>query len=93
LIWSSLSIGFLAGLGPFRPLGVTPSTEPLALLPLALVPTLAVPLAIALHIVSLRRLHAAARTKGAELDTSSEQQMIRTAVQEEAPEMQTIRHG
>jgi hypothetical protein len=58
----ALSIGFLAGLGPWRPLDVTPSTEPLSLLPLALVPTVAVPLAIALHIVSLRRLHAADRT-------------------------------
>jgi hypothetical protein len=37
-----------------------PSTAPLTLLPLALIPTTAVPLAIALHIVSLRRLRAAA---------------------------------
>jgi hypothetical protein len=57
----ALSVGFLAGLGPWRPLAVTPSTEPLSLLPLALVPTTAVPLAIALHIVSLRRLRASAR--------------------------------
>jgi hypothetical protein len=57
----ALGIGFLAGLGPWRPLEVTPSTEPLSLLPLALVPTVAVPLAIALHLVSLRRLHAATR--------------------------------
>jgi hypothetical protein len=56
----ALSIGFLAGLGPWRPLEVTPSTEPLSLLPLALVPTVAVPLAIALHIVSLARLRTAA---------------------------------
>jgi hypothetical protein len=55
----ALSIGFLAGLGPWRPLEVTPSTEPLSLLPLALVPTVAVPLAIALHLVSLSRLRAA----------------------------------
>jgi len=59
----ALSIGFLAGLRPWRPLEVTPSTEPLSLLPLALVPTVAVPLAIALHIVSLRRLHTAAWPK------------------------------
>jgi hypothetical protein len=52
----ALSIGFLAGLGPWRPLEVTPSTEPLSLLPLALVPTVAVPLSIALHLVALRRL-------------------------------------
>jgi hypothetical protein len=49
----ALSIGFLAGLGPWRPFEVTPSTEPLSLLPLS----------IALHLVSLRRLHAAARPK------------------------------
>jgi hypothetical protein len=57
----ALTIGFLAGLGPWRPLEVTPSTEPLSLLPLALVPTVAVPLSLALHLVSLRRLRAAAR--------------------------------
>jgi hypothetical protein len=57
----ALSIGFLAGLGPWQPLNVTPTTEPLSLLPLALVPTVAVPLAIALHIVSMRRLRTAAR--------------------------------
>jgi hypothetical protein len=60
----ALSIGFLAGLGPWRPLAVTPSTEPLSLLPLALVPTVAVPLALALHLVSLRRLRAAAQPEG-----------------------------
>jgi hypothetical protein len=57
----ALSIGFLAGLGPWRPFEITPSTEPLSLLPLALVPTTAVPLSVALHIVSLRRLRTAAR--------------------------------
>jgi hypothetical protein len=60
----ALTIGFLAGLGPWRPLEVTPSTEPLSLLPLALVPTVAVPLAIALHLVSLSRLRAAAQPEG-----------------------------
>jgi hypothetical protein len=57
----ALGIGFLAGLGPWRPLEVTPSTEPLSLLPLALVPTVAVPLAIALHLVSLSQLRTAAQ--------------------------------
>jgi hypothetical protein len=57
----ALGIGFLAGLGPWRPLEVTPSTEPLSLLPLALVPTVAVPLSLALHLVSLRQLRAAAQ--------------------------------
>jgi hypothetical protein len=52
----AVSIGFLAGLGPSRLLHVTPSTEAVTLLPLALIPTTAVPLAIALHVVSLRRL-------------------------------------
>ncbi len=41
-------------------LDVTPNTDALRLLPLALVPTAAVPLAIALHVVSLTRLRAAA---------------------------------
>jgi hypothetical protein len=67
----ALTIGFLAGLGPWQPLDVTPSTEALALLPLALVPTTAVPLAIALHIVSLQRLRDAARATGDDLETFS----------------------
>ena len=57
----AVSIGFL--LGPFGPLEVTPSTEALRLLPLALIPTAPVPLALALHIVSLRRLRAAAKSE------------------------------
>jgi hypothetical protein len=57
----AVSIAFL--LGPFGPFEVMPSTAPLRLLPLALIPTVAVPLAIALHIVSLRRLSAAAKPK------------------------------
>jgi hypothetical protein len=58
----ALTIGFLAGLGPVG-LGVTPTTEPLALLPLALVPTVAVPTALTLHVVSLARLREALRDK------------------------------
>ena len=50
-------LGFLL----FRLIEITPSTAPLFLLPLALIPTVAVPLAITLHIVSLRRLRAAAK--------------------------------
>jgi hypothetical protein len=53
------SIGFLL----FRLVEVTPSTAPLFVLPLALIPTVAVPLAIALHIVSLRRLRTAAKSE------------------------------
>jgi hypothetical protein len=45
-------LGFLL----FRLVEVTPSTAPLFVLPLALIPTVAVPLAITLHIVSLGRL-------------------------------------
>ena len=60
----AVSIAFL--LGPFGPFEVTPSTAPLRLLPLALIPTTAVPLAIALHIVSLRRLGTAAKPEEGE---------------------------
>jgi hypothetical protein len=52
----AVTIAFLANL---ESVGITPSTEPLTLLPLALVATVAVPLAIALHVVSLRRLRLA----------------------------------
>ena len=58
----AVTVGFLFGLGPSQPFAVTPSTEPLGLLPLALVSTVAVPLTIALHIVSLRRLFSAAQS-------------------------------
>jgi hypothetical protein len=54
------TLGVLLGLGLFA---VEPTTEILAFLPLALVPTVAVPVAIALHIVSLRQLWAGARGK------------------------------
>lgn len=52
----AVTIAFLAGIGPHQYLVVTPSTRALALLPLALIPTTAVPLVSALHIVTLRRL-------------------------------------
>jgi hypothetical protein len=55
----AVSIGFLAGLGPNRLLDISPSTADVALLPLALIPTTAVPLAVALHITSLIRLRTA----------------------------------
>jgi hypothetical protein len=54
----------IAGILGFLLLGlieVTPSTEALTLLPLALIPTAAVPLTVALHIVSLRRLRTTAK--------------------------------
>jgi len=50
-------LGFLL----FRLVEVTPSTAPLFVLPLALIPTVAVPLAITLYIVSLRRLSTATK--------------------------------
>jgi hypothetical protein len=52
-------------------LKVSPSTQALGLLPLALAPTVAVPLAIALHIVSLLRLRSTARLKRTEPVASS----------------------
>src|SRR5215216_6096782 len=54
----------VAGIIGFMLLGVvevTPSTAPLFMLPLALIPTVAVPLALVLHIVSLRRLRTVAK--------------------------------
>jgi hypothetical protein len=50
-------LGFLL----FQLVEVTPSTAPLFLLPLALIPTVAVPLAITLHIASLRLLRTATK--------------------------------
>jgi hypothetical protein len=67
----ALTIGFLAGLGPFRPFEITPTTEALGLLPLVLIPTAAVPLVIALHIVSLRRLRQMARFEVSQADLVS----------------------
>jgi len=51
----AVTIAFLGGLGLNR-LGLTPSTIDLAYLPLALIPSTAVPLAFGLHVVSLARL-------------------------------------
>jgi hypothetical protein len=62
---NAVTLGVLFGLGVFA---VEPAPQALAFLPLALVPTLAVPVAITLHVVSLRRLLAGAR--GKDQDTS-----------------------
>jgi len=51
------TLGFLL----FQLVEITPSTAPLFLLPLALIPTVAVPLALTLHIVSLGRLRTATK--------------------------------
>ena len=53
---AAVTIGFLAGAGPLQLLDVTPSTEALGQLPLALIPTVVVPVALALHVISLLRL-------------------------------------
>lgn len=53
----ALGIGFFAGIGPVRVFHGAASTLPLSQLPLALIPTVAVPAAIALHVVSLVLLH------------------------------------
>jgi hypothetical protein len=55
----AVSLGFVAGLGADRLLNVSPSTADVTLLPLALIPTTAVPLAVALHVTSLIRLRTA----------------------------------
>jgi hypothetical protein len=57
----AVTIGFMAGLGPSRLLDVAPSTAPVSVLPLALIPTVAVPLAFVVHLTSLRRLAVHAR--------------------------------
>lgn len=51
----ALSIGFLAGLGPVQ-LFHGASTLPLSQLPLAIIPTVAVPAALTLHVISLTQL-------------------------------------
>ncbi|HEX4722958.1 MAG TPA: hypothetical protein VH333_10620 [Pseudonocardiaceae bacterium] len=52
----------LGGLTSFQLIAVTPSAQAIAELPLALIPTTTVPLLLALHITSLRRLAAVAKT-------------------------------
>jgi hypothetical protein len=52
----AVSIGFLSGAGPAQLIHVTPPTDAIGQLPLALVPTVVVPLAVGLHVLSLLRL-------------------------------------
>ena len=59
----ALAIGVIAAPGLARLLVVSPSTEAISLLPLVLIPTTIVPLAVALHVLSLRKLRAAAQTE------------------------------
>jgi len=49
----AVSLGVLAGL-----LGITPSLDAVTVMPLVLIPTLAVPAAVALHLTALRKLTA-----------------------------------
>ncbi|WP_418001785.1 hypothetical protein ACNO8X_15965 [Mycobacterium sp. PDNC021] len=56
------ALGVTAAPGLAHVLQLSPSTEQIALLPLVLIPTTLVPLAAALHIVSLRKLSTAAPT-------------------------------
>jgi hypothetical protein len=52
----ALAIGFAAAPAVVRLLLISPTTEAISLLPLALIPATVVPLAAALHLLSLRRL-------------------------------------
>jgi len=52
----ALGIGVTAAPGVAHVLSLSPSTEQIALLPLVLIPTTVVPLAVALHLLSLRKL-------------------------------------
>lgn len=56
----ALATGVIAAPGLARLLVVSPSTEAISLLPLVLIPTTIVPLAVALHVFSLRKLRVAA---------------------------------
>jgi hypothetical protein len=55
----ALTLGALTG---YQLLHVTPSSDPIGQLPLALIPTATVPLLLALHITSLRGLRRTARS-------------------------------
>jgi hypothetical protein len=55
----ALGVGFAAAPAAVRLLSVSPSTEAISLLPLALIPATLVPLAAALHLLSLRKLRVA----------------------------------
>lgn len=55
------AIGVTAAPGVAHVLPLSPSTEQIALLPLVLIPTTVVPLAAALHVLSLRRIAAGAK--------------------------------
>jgi hypothetical protein len=58
-IFVAFGIGYAAAPGPVRLLFSSPSTEAISTLPLVLIPTAVVPLAVTLHVLSLRKLRAA----------------------------------
>jgi hypothetical protein len=58
----ALGIGFAAAPAAVRLLFVSPSTEAISLLPLALIPATVIPLAAALHLLSLQKLRVASMT-------------------------------
>jgi hypothetical protein len=58
----ALGIGFAAAPGALRVLLASPSTQAISLLPLVLIPTTVVPIAAALHLLSLRKLTAVRET-------------------------------
>jgi hypothetical protein len=59
----ALAIGFAAAPAAIRLLLVSPTTEAISLLPLALIPATVVPLAMTLHVTSLLKLRVAARSE------------------------------
>lgn len=62
---AALAIGFAAAPAAVRLLIVSPTTQAISLLPLALIPATVVPLVSALHLVSLRALRVAGATPAA----------------------------
>jgi hypothetical protein len=74
----AVGLGVLTGLGPSQVIHASPSTLAVTLLPLALIPTTAVPLAIALHVISLRRL--GTKPEGRDSSTTSEGRVSRLRV-------------
>jgi hypothetical protein len=58
-LFVAFGIGYAAAPGPVRLLFSSPSTEAISTLPLVLIPTAVVPLAVTLHVLSLRKLRTA----------------------------------
>lgn len=59
----ALTLGFMTAPGLFQVIEASPTTEAVSVLPLALIPSFAVPTAITLHVLSLRRLLAVHRVR------------------------------